>query len=339
MQVTFINKKEMMEILDMNSVIKGVEEVYKLKAKNQTAVWPHVCYDFEEATAVMDIKSGYISGDIKLHGAKMLNTFPNNKDTEIPIFNGLLMVFDSKTGAPLGMMDASHVTCMRTGAAGAIGVKTLARKDSEVLFVLGAGKQAVYQIAATLILMPQIKKVFVSDVISLENAEKFVEKMPDVLKNDFNLQNVKDIEFQAVTSLEKCVRESDIIITITPSRSPIIKKEWVKPGTHFSCVGADMKGKQEIYSDNFINAKIYTDDKDQCVEVGELEMPIKEGYIKESQILGDIGEVLAGIINGRTNNNEITIFDTTGIAILDLVTSKIAIDSAEEKGLGIKLDL
>lgn len=339
MKVTIINRNEMKDILGMKEVIEGVENVYRLKAQGQTAVWPHVCYDFEEKKAVMDIKSGYVRGDINLHGAKMLNTFPDNTGTDIPVFNGLLMVFDSNTGAPLGMMDASYVTCMRTGAAGAIGIKTLAREDSETLFVLGAGKQAVFQIAATLLLMPKIKKVYVADVLSLENAQSFSIKMPQILNQDFNIHDRQYVEFQAVENMAECIGKSDIIITITPSRQPVIKKEWVKPGTHFSCVGADMSGKEEIFPENFQGARIFADDKPQCIHVGEMELAIKGGYITEDDVLGEIGQVLEGQIQGRTNNKEVTIFDATGIALLDLVTAKIAITSAKQKQIGTFLEI
>lgn len=339
MEVTWISKKEMNQILEMKRVIEGVSSVYKMKAEGKTGVWPHVCHNFHEPEGVMDIKSGFVGGDMNMHGAKLLNTFHNNKETNVPVFNGLMMVFDSKTGSPLGLMDASYITGMRTGAAGAIGARALAREDSENLFILGAGKQAIFQIAATLILMPNIKKVFVGDVKSFDQAERFSQDMPQVLIRDFNVSNRKNVQFIPVRDIEKAVGESDVIITITPSREPIIKAQWVRKGTHFSCVGADMSGKVEIEPENFRGARIFTDDKNQCIEIGEVENPIKEGVISQEDILGDIGQVLSGDITGRLRDDDITIFDATGIAILDLVTAQIAIDLAEEKRLGTRLQL
>lgn len=339
MDVTLINKKEMKHILEMEKVIAGVSDIYRMKANGMTGVWPHVCHDFIENSGVMDIKSGYVGGDTNLHGAKLLNSFKDNVGTDIPVFNGLLMVFDSKTGAPLGMMDASYITGMRTGAAGAIGVKTFARENSENLFILGAGKQAVFQIAATLILMPRIKKIFVCDVKSYDQAVAFADKMPEILRKDFNIHDRSGVQFIAVDHIEKAVKESDVIITITPSREPVIKAEWVKPGTHFSCIGADMIGKIEIEPANFRQARIFTDDKKQCIEIGEVEIPIKKGVIGKDDILGDIGQVLSGQIPGRISAEDITIFDATGIAILDLITAKIAIELATEKGLGTRIEI
>lgn len=337
MDVSILGRRELEKILEMPKVIEGVKAVYKLKAKGETVVWPLVAHDFVEHDAVMDIRSGYIMGE-NLHGLKMLNNFPHNKEKNLPPFNGMLMIFDSTTGIPLGVMDAAYVTCMRTGAAGAIGAQALARSDSETLFILGAGKQAIFQIAATLILLPHIKKVFVADALDLENARTFARDCPVRLKNDFNI-DCTDVCFEAAEDMGVCIAMSDVVITITPARAPVIKKEWVKPGTHFSCIGADMEGKEEIDPEIFRGARVYADDISQCIRVGEMELPVKAGIIQRESIAGEIGQVLSGDVEGRLSDEEITIFDATGLALLDLVTGKKAIDLAKEKGLGAVVDI
>lgn len=337
MEVIILGRKELEKVLEMPKVIEGVKSVYQLKAKGQTVVWPLVAYDFDKQDAVMDIRSGCVFEE-NLHGLKMLNNFPHNKEKGLPSFNGMLMIFDSTTGIPLGVMDAAYVTCMRTGAAGAIGAAALARPDSKTLFVLGAGKQAIYQIAATLILMPQLEKVYIADAIDLENAKSFVNACPKILTEKFDL-DCKKIIFEAVVNMEEAVGESDVIITITPARSPVIKKEWVKPGTHFSCIGADMEGKEEIDPEIFHGARIYADDIPQCMRVGEMELPIKQEVIKKEDLVGEIGQVLMGLVPGRTSDEETTIFDATGLALLDLVTGKKAIDAAKLYGLGMVAEI
>ncbi len=335
MKVRILNRADLIKVLDIKDVIEGVKNVYKWKTEGKTSVWPHVIHHFdEEPKGVMDIKSGYVGGDVKLHGAKMLNTFWGNANTEIPIFNGLMMVFDSTTGAPLSMLDASYITSMRTGAAGAIGVEAMSRKNTETLFILGAGRQASFQLAATLNLMPQIKKVYVCDAITLENARKFAKEMPDLLVNSFGIENRKYVEFVPVEDMEKDLKDSDAIITITPAREPVIKAEWLKEGVHLSCVGADMSGKQEIYGECFMGARIIADDIEQTMKIGEMEIPLKDGIIKPSDIAGEIGDVLLGTIDGRKSEQETTIFDATGIALLDIATAKIAYEKAEKLGIG-----
>lgn len=120
---------------------------------------------------------------------------------------------------------------------------------------------------------------------------------------------------------------------------PLIKKEWLKPGTHLSCLGSDMEGKQEIESEIFRGAKIHTDDKTQCIRVGKIESSLKEGFISSNDILGEIGDLLCGKIIGRENEEEITVFDATGLYILDLVSAKVAIKKAKEAHLGIEIDM
>ena len=334
MKITILGRNELQQVLNMSDVIEGVKSVYKLKAEGKTAVWPLVAYDFKECDGIMDIRSGAVFGNKQLHGLKMLNNFPHNKEKNLPAFTGMLMIFDATTGLPMGVMDASYVTCMRTRSAGAIGAQALARPESETLLVLGAGNQAAYQIAATIISMPKIKKIYIADPLAPDNAHYFAETCPDRMRDEFGI-DCSNITFEAADDLDKCVGHSDVIITITPSRKPVIKKEWVKPGTHFSCIGADMEGKEEIDAEIFRNARVFADDIPQCIRVGEMEIPVKSGVIQRTEITGEIGQVLCGQVNGRQSNEEITIYDATGLALLDLVTGKCAIDLANKKGLGI----
>jgi len=336
--ITVLSREQVMSVLEMPRVIKGVEQVYRMKANGETVVWPLVSHEFEHANAVMDIRSGYVAG-MKLHGLKMLNNFPGNARLGLPGFNGMLMIFDSDTGLPLGVLDASYITGMRTGAAGAIAARALAREDSTRLLVLGAGKQAAFQIAAALLLMPGLERVLVADPLSASNAFAFVDALPARLSDEFHINVQKTIHFEVAENLETAVASSDVIITVTPSRKPLIQREWLKPGTHFSCIGSDMEGKEELDPEIFRGARIFADDRPQCMRVGEMELPLKQGVIAESDIAGELGQVLAGMIPGRTSYGETTIFDATGLALLDLVTGKVAIDLALEKGIGTRVDM
>ena len=134
MSVLILKREEIKKVIDMREVIEEVRKVYKLKSQGKTVIWPLVNYEFEEEHAAMDIRSGYVKGE-QLHGLKMLNNFPENREKGLAPFNGIMMVYDSNTGVPIGIMDASYITCMRTGAAGAIGVDSLARKDAETLML------------------------------------------------------------------------------------------------------------------------------------------------------------------------------------------------------------
>lgn len=246
---------------------------------------------------------------------------------------------DTEKLLDIGMLDGSYITGIRTGAAGALGAKLLARKESENLLLVGAGNIATFQIAATLKLIPGIKNVMIYDPMSYEFAKKKAEDIKNILESKFKLMLSDDVKFEAAENIEKATGESDIIITVTPSKKPIIKKEWVKKGTHFSCIGADMEGKEEIDPEIFRNAKIYVDNVNQCINVGETEVPIKTGILKTEEIVGEIGDLIIGIVAGRENDEDITIFDATGMALLDMATAKLAFRKADEIKLGQKVDL
>ncbi|WP_432409412.1 ornithine cyclodeaminase family protein [Wukongibacter sp. M2B1] len=349
-KVMVLNQKAIEEVLDMKQVIEVIEKVYLSKSTDSAVVWPMIFYEFEPGNADMDIKSGYLKEN-EIYGLKLVSWFSENGKKELPLLYGTTLVFDSNTGAPIGLLDAEYITGMRTGAAGAIGAKYLARKDSENLLMIGAGHQATFQIAATLIAMDNINTVRIYDAMDLDKAKSLSSSLKEKLTEKFLSRYEKgtelydsiakkfDANVEVVTDIKEAVGKSDIIITATPSRKPMIMKEWVKKGTHFSCVGSDMEGKQEIDENIFKSARVYVDDIVQAIKVGEVEIPIKKGIVEKKDIIAEIGELVAGYTSGRNSDDDITIYDTTGIALQDLATSKLALDLAKEKGLGVEVDL
>lgn len=345
-----LNQEVIEEILDMSSVIEVVEQAYTLKSTDQATLFPMIFHEFEQGKADMDIKSGHLSG-ANVFGLKLVSWFGENDAKGLPPLIGMVMVLDSRTGVPLGILSGEHITCMRTGAAGGIGAKYLARKNSEHLLIVGSGHQAPFQIMATLSTMENIKKVTVYNPNSYERAVNFCKDIKAKLINKFVTKYQQDdeyyrkmlercdIEFVATDNIEAAVNSSDIIITATPSRKPLIKQGWVKPGTHITCIGADMEGKQEIDENLFSSARVFVDDITQAVNVGETEIPFKQGIITKEAIVTEIGNVVRGNIAGRLSDAEITIFDSTGIAIQDLLTANHILKVAKERGIGTTVDL
>ena len=337
MSIMFLKRSELEEVLEMPAVISGVKSVYKEKAEGRVVAWPLVEHHFPEQDAVCDIRSGGVFGSVGIHGAKLLNNFPRNAEAGLPVFTGVLMAFDSSTGIPVGCMDASYITSMRTGAAAAVGAGALARKDSRTLLIVGAGRQAIYLLGATLLEMPQLTRIIVVDPLDAAGAKRFAENIRGRLQQELAIET--EVSFEAMEDLKKAAGEADVILTITRSTAPLIQKDWLRPGTHLSCIGADMIGKEEIDPDIFTIARAFADDAKQCCTVGEMEIPAKMGLISPDSICGEIGQVLAGQIPGRISEEDITVFDATGLAALDLVTAKMAIALAEEKGAGTVIDL
>lgn len=337
LEMKVLKMEDTVKVLKMKDVIETIEEVYQAQSAGASAIYPLITEEFVPGSAEMDIKSGWLK-DAGIYGLKSVSWFEQNEKVGLPALLGTILIFDAKTGAPVGLLDGSHITGIRTGAAGAIGAKLLAREDAKNLLIVGAGHVATFQAAATLLSFPGLEKVMVYDGLDYDNADRFAKNLRGTLAADFGMENVK-AEFTAVKDIAEAVGQSDIIITVTPSREPIIKKEWVKPGTHFSCIGSDMAGKEEIDPQIFAGAKVFVDDIEQCINVGEIEIPIKKGIMNRENISGIIGDIITGKVSGRENDEQITVFDATGTALLDLLTGMLAIKEAEKQGLGQIIEL
>lgn len=320
MNIPYISAGEVYKNFSMEDAISCTENVYKQKSLGKTVVWPTVFYEFDPGHADMDIKSGYLP-EMHIFGHKTVVFMENNVSKGLPDLVGLIVVFSSETGMPIGLVDGSAVTGMRTGAASAIGAKYLARSDSKNALIVGTGNQARFQIAALLKVFPALEKIRIANPRRAERAVAFASGIGDILKNDFAV-DTSAVSFEAVTDLKEAVSDSDIIITVTPSRTPLIMKEWVKPGTHFSCIGADMEGKEEIDPEIFENAVVYVDDIVHCTKAGEIEIPLKLGKLTENRISGEIGSLILGKTAGRRSACDITVFDATGMALLDLAAAE-----------------
>jgi len=332
-EIRVLSKEDIMNTLKISEVIEVVESVYKLKSNNMTDTWPTVFYEFESGKSDLDIKSGYLISK-KIFGHKTVTWFGDNVQKNLPTLTGMISVFDAETGILKGITDASYITGIRTGVVGALGAKYLAKENAENLLIVGAGNQAIFQIAGVLTLIPSIKRINIA-ASNFENAKIFAETISYRLKNEFDI-NAEHIVFEPVKNLEIGVKESHIIITITPSRHPIIKKEWVQKGTHISCIGADMIGKQELESEILSSALLFVDDMEHCSSVGEIELPLKQGVINKEHIIGEIGDLILNKVSGRRNNEQITVFDATGMAILDIATADLALNIAEKSKIGSK---
>lgn len=336
-KVMVLSEQSIRQVLDMEDVIEGIEKVYLAKKAGTGVVWDMVFYEFEPGKADMDIKSGYLR-EQGTYGLKLVSWYGENGEKGKPALYGTTLLFDASTGEPTALLNAEYITGMRTGAAGAIGAKYLAKKGAKTLLMVGAGHQAEFQILATVKAVKTIDKVYIYDPMDNANAEKAVERFSHKIGGKLLETENREIQFLLTTDLEKAVGDSEIIITATPSRKPMIMKEWVKPGTHFSCMGSDMSGKQEIDERIFDGARVFVDDIPQAIKVGEVEIPLKKGTIKE-EALREIGDVISEQEKGRQSEEDITIFDSTGIALQDIMTSKLALTKAQELGLGVIIEL
>jgi len=336
-KIKILNELDIKKIINMNIAIDAVEKAYIQKNTNKGNVWPLVFYEYEHNIFDLDIRSGNLD-DSNAYGLKLISYNENNPKLGLNKVNATSLICDSKTGQPIALLNAAPITSYRTGAAAGIGAKYLARKDSKNLLIVGAGNIATYSIVATLITMQNIEKVIICNpkdsntlLNKLENIKLEVIRLLQECKTNLKAEIV------CSNNLEESVKESDIIITATPSEKAMIKSSWVKKGTHFSCMGACMEGKQEIDSTILKNARVYADDTKQCIKSGEIQTAFKNGVI--SNIDGEIGEVILNNKYGRTLDKDITVFDSTGLFIQDLATSVELLNEANKKNIGIEVEI
>jgi alanine dehydrogenase len=249
----------------------------------------------------------------------------NRERFNLPTVFSILVYTHPETGFPLAIVDGSYHTMMRTGAAAAVSAKWMARKDSRKLAIVGAGHMAEGVLATC-------NEVFPWDEVRVWSRTKAT------LDHFVKEQQPKYERFkiQPSTDLEKVVRGADVVVTVTPARAPIVKNDWIVPGMHIAAVGADKKGDQELEGKILTHARIFVDDIRQCRTDGEINVPLTEGLITEAGIAGAIGEVITGKKPGRISDQDITLFDSTGIGLQDSATVPLEYERALAAGVGIE---
>jgi len=257
---------------------------------------------------------------------KWVNSHPKNPKLGLPSVMAIIILSEPKTGVPLCIMDGTYATNLRTGAAGAVAAKYLARKDSNTVGIVGCGAQAETQLMA-------LHEVF--DIKRVKLWDPNPSSVENLIKKT---RGLKEKIIQA-PNIQSCVEGCDIVVTATPSRKPIVKLEWLKRGVHINAIGADARGKQELEPQILKKAKVVVDSIEQASHGGEINVPLSEGIISKKDIYADIGEIVTGKKPARTSDEEITVFDSTGLAIQDAAIGDLIYRAAlkKKKGMYIKL--
>jgi alanine dehydrogenase len=315
--------KKIIPLTEIKRVMERVEKAFLSYGQKKVQMPCKTYLYFKKYNGDLRIMPSFAS-ELDMAGTKIVNVHPENPKKGLPTVMAAIILNDAKTGLPVALLDGTYITGMRTGAAGGVASKYLARNDAKTLGVVGAGVQSLFQIAA-ICRVRKIKEIFVFDI----NQEKI-----KWLSKQLKCLNLKI----KTASLGEAARQ-DILVTVTPSEKPIIKKEWIKPGTHINAIGADAQGKEELDPMILKKGKIFIDDWAQASHSGEINVPFKKGIIKEKDICASLGEVVSGQKIGRTNDKEITIFDSTGLAIQDLFTAHLVYQIAKKKRIGKKINL
>jgi len=324
MKVSLITRREIERIVSMKELMGAMEDAFRAKAMGRVQM-PTKLYitlpDGDYRTMM-----AYVP-DLEMACVKIVNVHPNNPEKHgLPTVMATIILIDPENGRPLAIMDGTYLTGMRTGATGGVAAKHLARKNSRIIGMVGAGTQARTQLMA-LNEVFKIEEVRVCSKTRVES-EKFAEDMEHLGLNILVKEGV-----------EETVRGCDIIVTTTPVTSPLVRNQWVEEGMHINAIGADAPGKEELDPEILKRAKVVVDDYEQACHYGELNVPVSKGIFKREQIHAELGEIIAGRKAGRTSDDEVTVFDSTGLAIQDLAAAALVYRKARKLGITSEIDL
>lgn len=312
-----LDKQQIIAHFDAERATRRIEEGFIAFSKGQVQVPPVQAFAFAKANGDCCVKSAYMEGS-KTFTVKVATGFYDNPSKGLPSNDGLMMVFCAHTGQPLALLkDEGWLTGIRTALAGRLAARLLAPRHVRAIGMLGTGEQARMQLEQ-LMSVTDCRQVIVwgRSEEGVEAYRQFASKLGFVV--------------HTAASPEDIARGANLIVCATPSREALLKSDWLQPGTHITAVGADAVGKQEL--DPALVAKadcIIVDSISQCSQFGEVSHALKAGLIEKAR-LSELGALLDGRVIGRTNDDQVTLVDLTGVAVQDAQISRHVLESIDE---------
>ena len=323
-EVMFLTSADIRALLTPDDCIAAVERIFRMYGEGEASA-PGVLSLHADGGA-FHIKAGLLNLDRSYFAAKINGNFPEN-DTRygLPTIQGVISLHDASNGSVLALADSREITSLRTAAATAVAAKYLARDDAHTLTICGCGQQAHAQVRA-LSRVCDLDKVFTYDQ-NENRARQLALTLSDELGMSVTL----------VTNVREAMSKSDLCITCTTSREPLLLRGDVVLGTFIAAVGADNPEKQELDPALMAASKIVVDVLDQCAVMGDLHHALDAHAVTRSDVHAELGEIISGKKPGRETRQEITIFDSTGMALQDVAAVVLAFEKAEQQGCGARL--
>ncbi len=325
-----LTEGEVRGLLRMEEVMEAVELAFREKGLGRAQMPAKLYLFYERHGGDLRAMPSYLEA-LDISGVKIVNVHPDNRAKRgLPTVMATIILIEPESGFPLAVMGGTAITDFRTGAAGGIAAKHLAKPAPRRVALVGAGAQARTQLMALLAVYGGFDEV---KVWSRRGAtmDAFLAEMGPICEGRAKLAPTDD--------LRRAVEGADIIATTTPSREPLIADEWISEGAHINCIGADAPGKQELDPAILRRARIVVDDWEQASHSGEINVPISKGLLGKGDVWAELGEIVAGLKSGRGSDREVTVFVSTGLAIQDAVTANLVYRKALERGLGRLLPL
>ena len=319
-----LSRSDMMGLLTPSEYNDCVEHAYRMHGLGRVYMEPKGHIVLDRYKGEWEVMPSYIE-EPEAAACKWVSIREDNAKYELPAVFSILIYTHPETGFPLAICDGSFHTLMRTGSSAAVSAKWLARPDSKVLAIFGTGSVGQGTLATC-------DPLFAWEEVRIwsrtqESVDRFLAS---------EAPKYPHLRLVGTTDAETAARGADVIVTGTHARSPLVDDGWVSPGTHIAALGADLKGEQELDPRILQRARVFVDDIRQCREDGEINVPLSEGLITENDVAGEIGKVIAGLLEGRQSDDQVTVFDSTGIALQDSATVPLEYERAVAAGVGVE---
>jgi len=322
-----INAEEQSSLVDINEIMECVEVALKEFSAQRTITPIRAALPFNQDHNTALIMPS-VAEELSSIGLKVVTVAPQNKELGKKTITGIVILSDFKTGEPIALLEGSYLTMIRTGALSGVATKYLARENAKKLCIIGTGEQAKGLVEVMLAVRN------IDEIMLFNRSEQKAHDFADYIKNKFNKK------VQVYTDANEAVSAADIIVTTTNSSTPVFSAK-LKPGVHVNAVGSFRPTMQELPSHAVASAqKVVVESREAALEeTGDLITPIHEGVFNASDIFAELGQIAAGELQGRASNEEITVFKSVGLAVVDIVVGKYFYDKAIKQNIGTHINL
>ena len=315
-----LNAQEVEELLDPDGCREAMTAAFLALARGELHQPLRSIVRPEGSTSFLGLMPSHRGGERPLYALKTVAVVPDNPSRGLDPHQGTVTLYDGVTGETVAALNARPITAIRTAACSAVATDALARRDARVLALVGAGHQAHAHLGALRRVRP-FERILVASR-TRESAEALAAHGAEVSE-----------------SVEAAVREADVVATLTNSAEPVLRREWLKPGVHVNAVGACLPTVRELDTATVAEAAFFADRRESAEnEAGDYLIPLREGAVSDGHIRAELGEVLAGTARGRTSEDEMTVFESLGLAVEDLFAAEYVVRRARETGRGIDLE-
>jgi ornithine cyclodeaminase/alanine dehydrogenase-like protein (mu-crystallin family) len=327
MQVLIVNQAEVARLLPMAACMEAMAEALRSVSRGESVLPLRQVIMLPDKVGAFAAMPAYLGSPTAV-GLKAITVFPGNHGTELDAHQGAVLLFETGRGSLLAVMDASSITGIRTAAVSGVATRLLARADAGDLALLGTGLQALKHLEA------------MSHARRLRRVRAWSRNPDHVRAFAQRAGRSLGLRVEAAGSAQEAVQGADLVCTVTSSREPVLKGEWLAPGAHVNAVGASLPSARELDTAAVVRARLFVDRRESALnEAGDFLIPRREGVIDDHHIRGELGELLLGSCRGRQSDSEVTAFKSLGLAVEDVAAARLIYDNALQEGAGTRVEL